>query len=223
MVQRYRECLSVGPMVRAEIGAVVAAAGLSSRMQAFKPMLPLGDSTIIRTLIAGLREAGISVILLVTGHNADRLREHLSGLDIEFADNKDYATTDMLCSAGIGLSFMQEKASRLFFLPGDIPLFSPSSLRLMTKTMDESGSRLVVPACNDRKGHPILIDSRAIPDLLAYRGGMGLKGAIAALGESVEVLEVGDPGILLDADQPEDYRRLLQYAAEIGKPAPPGR
>lgn len=220
MVHRYRECLSAGPMVRAEIGAVVVAAGLSSRMKDFKPMLPLGDSTVIRTLIAGLRGAGVSAILVVTGHNADRLREHLSGLDIEFADNKDYATTDMLCSAGIGLSFMKEKASRLFFLPGDIPLFSPSSLRLMMKTMDESGSRLVLPACNGRKGHPILIDSRAIPDLLTYHGGMGLKGAIAALGKSAEVLEVDDPGILLDADQPEDYRRLLQYAAELGMPAP---
>ena len=111
MVQRYCECLSDGPMVRAEIGAVVAAAGLSSRMQAFKPMLPLGDSTIIRTLIAGLRAAGVSAITVVTGHNADRLQEHLSGLDIAFADNKDYATTDMLCSAGIGLSFMHKARS----------------------------------------------------------------------------------------------------------------
>ena len=47
-------------------GAVIAAAGLSSRMGAFKPLLPLGDTTIIgqgiRTQREGVKASGGSPV-----------------------------------------------------------------------------------------------------------------------------------------------------------------
>jgi molybdenum cofactor cytidylyltransferase len=203
-------------MERVRSGAVVVAAGLSSRMKAFKPMLPLGDSTIICTLLAGLRSGGVSAVAVVTGHNAERLRAHLADLDVVCLFNGNYATTDMFGSARIGLAYMQERCDRIFFLPGDVPLFAPGSLRLMAEAMEASGSSIVIPACAGKKGHPVLIASRAVPDLLAYGGTQGLKGAMTAREGAVQVLELGDPGLTLDADRPEDYRRLLQYAAERG-------
>jgi molybdenum cofactor cytidylyltransferase len=201
-------------MKQMKTGAVVVAAGLSSRMKAFKPMLPLGDSTIIRTAIAGLRAGGVSTIAVVIGHNAEALREHIAGPAVDFLYNEDYATTDMFRSACIGLSYMKDKTQRLFFMPGDVPLFDIRTLALMIEGMEESGSPIVVPAYNGRKGHPILVDNRAIPALVAFKGEMGLKGAIAALREKAQVLEVDDRGVIMDADSPEDYRRLLQYANE---------
>ncbi len=208
-------------MKRIETGAVIVAAGLSSRMNAFKPMLPLGNSTIIRTVISSLRAAGVSTIAVVTGHNAELLREHVADLDVDCLYNGDYASTDMFCSACIGLSYMKNKADCLFFMPGDLPLFNVSSLRLMINAMDESGPEIVIPACNGRRGHPLFINNRAIPALLAYKGIMGLKGAMAACG-AVQVLELDDKGVIMDADNPEDYRLLLQYANECGtfKPIP---
>ena len=60
-----------GPTMKQEtqtsLGAVVVAAGLSRRMGAFKPMLPLGDSTLIRSLLQRLRIAGADHIVLVVG------------------------------------------------------------------------------------------------------------------------------------------------------------
>jgi len=197
------------------IGAVVVAAGLSSRMKSFKPMLALGDSTIIRTAVAGLRAGGVSIIEVVIGHRAAELREHLAGPAVDFLCNPDYETTDMFRSAGIGLSYMKDKAERLFFLPADVPLFDARTLGLMIERMEETGSPVVIPAHDGRKGHPILIDNRAIPEILAYGGHGGLKGAIAGLGEKAAIAEVDDPGVILDADGPEDYRRLLLYAAEM--------
>ena len=64
-------------------GAVVLAAGLSSRMKSFKPMLPLAGSTVIKTAISTLRAAGVTTIEVVTGKNAEALCKHLSEVDVE--------------------------------------------------------------------------------------------------------------------------------------------
>ena len=59
-------------------GAVLVAAGLSSRMEAFKPMLPFGDSTVSRHIVNMLRDMGIDPVVVVIGHRGDELQQHLS-------------------------------------------------------------------------------------------------------------------------------------------------
>jgi CTP:molybdopterin cytidylyltransferase MocA len=202
-------------MRQVKTGAVIVAAGLSSRMEAFKPMLPLGNSTIIRTIVFKLMEGGAEAVAMVVGHKAAALREHVSDLAVTCLDNQDYAATDMFRSAGIGLLYMKDKAQRLFFLPGDVPLFEARTLSCMIERMEKTGAPLVIPAYKGRKGHPILLESRIVPALLDYKGGGGLKGAITTLGSAVHIMDVNDEGVLLDADSPEDYRRILRYAEQL--------
>ena len=54
-------------------GACILAAGFSSRMGSFKPLLPLGDKTVIERAIAVSKEAGIEDIVVVTGYNREAL------------------------------------------------------------------------------------------------------------------------------------------------------
>ena len=68
-------------------GAVIAAAGLSSRMGAFKPMLEIGDTTAVRRIIAVLRSVGADPVVLVTGHRAEALEAHVADLDVHVKDN----------------------------------------------------------------------------------------------------------------------------------------
>ncbi|MGB8261933.1 MAG: NTP transferase domain-containing protein [Terracidiphilus sp.] len=56
------------------IGAIVLAAGYSSRMGRFKPLLPLNGSPAILAVLGLLRRAGIEQIVVVTGHRAEDLR-----------------------------------------------------------------------------------------------------------------------------------------------------
>ncbi|MGH9907976.1 MAG: nucleotidyltransferase family protein, partial [Pyrinomonadaceae bacterium] len=67
--------------------AILLAAGRSERMGAFKPLLPFGNSTVIRSCIENLREAGIENIIVVLGHRADDLKHILTDLYLEFAIN----------------------------------------------------------------------------------------------------------------------------------------
>lgn len=196
-------------------GAVIVAAGMSSRMKAFKPMLSLRDSTIIKTAISSLRSAGVGEIAVVTGNNAGLLSEHLSPTGVTCLFNKDYETTEMFDSAKIGLNYLKNRCGRVFFLPGDVPLFSRHSLITMEADMDRSGCEILMPVHDGKAGHPILIDSRAIPFLVGYEGGGGLKGAIDRFPGLKRTIQLDDIGMTLDADRPEDYERLKSYAGRL--------
>ncbi len=189
-------------------GAVIVAAGLSSRMGDFKPMLKIGSLSVVQHVISAFRQAGIQQIAVVTGRNAAQLREHLSDSDVIFLHNEHYQTTQMFDSAKIGLSFMKDCCDRIFFTPVDIPLFSP----LTVKKLMESNSKLASPVHAGKQGHPLLMSAAVIDAILEDCGEGGLKGAVARLGLPMAHVEVDDAGVLCDADTPEEFQALLaQY------------
>ena len=195
-------------------GAVIAAAGLSSRMGAFKPLLPLGDTTIIGQGIRTLRQAGALPIVAVTGRESQRLTAYLEELGVICVYNSRYETTDMFASLCLGMRRLKGEADRFFFLPGDIPLFRRETLLALQQAMDQTGCDLVQPVWDGRGGHPVLIRSDQIPALLDWQGEGGLRGAMEDIIIKKKQLPVQDPGIRLDADTREDYKRLLRLAEE---------
>ena len=60
-------------------GALIPAAGLSSRMGRFKPLLPLGGSTFLDQLLHTMRAAGVGPVVIVTGWHAEEIEAHLAG------------------------------------------------------------------------------------------------------------------------------------------------
>ncbi len=192
------------------IGAVIVAAGMSSRMGEFKPMLNIGSISIAQRLVATFHQAGVTKIAVVTGYNAPLLERHLANSGLVFLRNEDYAGTQMFDSARIGLGYMKDKCERILFTPVDVPLFTA-----MTVTeLIESGAPLCCPVCEGKTGHPLLIAAELVDRLLADGGEGGLQGAIARCGVEMRRIPVNDPGVLHDADTPADYRALLELHNE---------
>lgn len=192
-------------------GAVILAAGLSRRMGAFKPLLPLGGGTLIESAARRLREGGAARIVVVTGSRARDVERALAGMDLRFAHNPAFRETQMLDSAKIGLRALGE-CDEVFLLPADIPLFCPSLLQMLRQARAQTGADAAHPRMEGRNGHPLLLGPRAARAVLEHDGRDGVKGALAPL--AVEACPVGDPGCLLDADTKADYERLLAFRAE---------
>ena len=189
------------------IGALIVAAGMSSRMGEFKPMLSIGSISVAQRVVATLSQAGVSKIVMVTGYNATVLERHLAGNGIIFLRNEQYETTQMFDSVKIGLAYLQDKCDRVLFTPVDVPLFTAKTVRAIL----DSGAPLAAPMCQGKQGHPILIANRLIPEILNDCGEMGLKGAIDRCSDPLLRLSVDDPGTIHDADTPEDYLSLVDY------------
>jgi molybdenum cofactor cytidylyltransferase len=192
-------------------GAVIVAAGLSSQMKSFKPMLQLSGSNIIKTEITTLLSAGMQEIVVVTGNEAELLEKHLSSTGVTCLYNPEYTSKDMFYSVCMGLSYIKSRCDRVFLLPADIPLFSAQSLFVMLGYMDCNSSDILLPTCKGKSGHPILIKCGIIPKLTGYSGPDGLKGAIDSYSGSKSTIELDDVGLMLDADKPEDFDRLSSY------------
>ena len=190
-----------------QIGALIVAAGMSTRMGEFKPMLSIGSISVAQRVIATLSQAGVSKIVMVTGYNATILERHLSGNGIIFLRNEHYETTQMFDSVKIGLRYLQDKCDKVLFTPVDVPLFTART----AKTILDSGAPLAVPMCEGKQGHPILIARELIPEILNDCGEMGLKGAMDRCSAPLLRIDVEDPGTIHDADTPEDFSALVEY------------
>jgi len=186
-------------------GAVIVAAGKESPPGGFMPMKKIGAIPVVQRIIANFQQAKVFPIVLVTGFRGRELEREISGKDIVFIRNGDYEKTEMFDSAKLGLSFIMDKCDRTFFSPADIPLFTRATTSRLLKTKSE----VAVPVCGEKSGHPVLLSSRIIPDLLGYGGRGGLKGAIQSCGSPVRKVVVADEGILMDAEGPGDYGELL--------------
>lgn len=188
-------------------GALIVAAGMSSRMGRFKPMLNIGSISISQRIIANFKQAGIDQIVMVTGYNAPALEKHLSGNGIVFLHNDAYERTEMFDSAKIGLSYLKDRCDAVLFTPIDIPLFTCETVRALMAAKD----KLACPVYDGQTGHPIRIAADLIDELLAYSGEQGLRGALNQCSAALAQVPVSDRGILYDADTPEDYGQLLRY------------
>lgn len=197
-------------------GAVFVAAGLSSRMHEFKPLLPFGDSTVAMHMVKMLRSIGIHPIVVVTGYRAKELEEHLARMDVCFVRNDAYRETEMFDSIMMGLEAIAHACERVLLMPIDTPAVQKYTMQQAMRI----SAPIVRTMCNGAPGHPILISTEMIPLLGAYKGGRGLRGAMEECGVPITNLEVEDEGIYKDIDTPEQYRELIRWNYERGESYP---
>lgn len=192
--------------------ALIVAAGMSKRMGQFKPLMPIGDSTVARRVVDSLRRVGAEPIVMVTGFRAEELEAHLADRGVVFLRNPDYETTQMFDSVKIGLAYLKDKCDRILFTPVDVPLFTVRT----PLTLLKSGARLACPVTGGRIGHPIVISAALVDGILADCGERGLKGALDRCPEPLVHIQVEDFGSVQDADTPEDFSTLLDYHSRGG-------
>lgn len=190
-----------------KLAAVILAAGVSSRMGNFKPMLTVGGETMIRRVVFSMLEAGAAPVVVVTGYKHNILEQHLSDTGVTFVHNARYYETQMLDSLLLGLSALPAETDRVLVTPADIPLVKPETIRLLLSAEGD----FIRPCYQDTPGHPVVMSAHLQRQLREFQGLGGLHGAIRASGITPVDISVEDYGTTLDGDTRDEYARLLQY------------
>lgn len=125
--------------------AIILAAGKGTRMKSDLPKVlhTVHGQTMVEHVMDATRQAGVSKMVLVIGHEADLVRETLSRHDdIEFALQTEQLGT------GHAVQMCQEQLENhdgpVMVLAGDTPLLQGSSLVKLLKEQREQGAACVV-------------------------------------------------------------------------------
>ncbi len=185
--------------------AVVPAAGASTRMGKPKLLLPWGETTVLESTIAALREGGAETVIVVLAADGP-LRDWTPPPGVRCTVNAA-PSQGMLSSVLAGLSALGTP-DPLLVCPADLPALRASTVAALLAAYRRKGG-IVVPRHGRRRGHPLLIApswQARIPELAAHEG--GLRRILELAAGAVHELPVDDPGSIRDVDTPEDYATL---------------
>lgn len=181
------------------------AAGKFDGEEGISPLADVGGVSLIRRLVLTLQQANINLIVVITGCESLELRHHLADYEVVFICNENYETSDKFASAKMGLRFLQNLCDKVALVSLKTPFFKSETLRSMCQ---EEGNA-VIPVCQGRRGHPLLIRQEIIPDILAYSGNDGMRGAIGKIREKT-FLDVSDEGVLNIVENGETFDDLIK-------------
>jgi len=190
------------------ITAVVLAAGRSERMGQFKPLFPLGENRTIERVVKTFQTAGIRDILVVTGHRAAEVRQAVAPLSVRSVENADYIH-GMFTSVLAGIRALPAECQAFFIHPVDIPLVLSHTIQRLAAAFEDASPAILYPTFDGRRGHPTLISTSLVPEILKWPGKGGLRAFLKGHDADSLELAVADEGILLDLDTPQDYRYML--------------
>ena len=182
-------------------GGVIAAVRKIFEKDKSEPLLKVGSISVIKRIVLTFQRAGIYPIVVVTGYESYEIERDLASFGVIFLKNEDYENSQMFDYAKMGLDYLKDKCDQVIFNPANIPMFSPGTI----ESMLNYNQKVVSPSYNGKSGHPILIDSELIPEILEYEGDMGMRGAIQKIGVERKWVDVEDEGILHNTD---DIHRL---------------
>ena len=189
--------------------AGLLAAGESRRMGRPKLTLPWGNGgSVISQVVARFREAGADPLLVVTGGDREEVERALRGAGAQCLFNPIYRQGGMLSSIKVGLRrLLDGEAEAALVAPADLPYLTAETLRSLLDHRRRSGSDLIVPSHEMRRGHPVLIGRAYWQEVLDLPEGRTLRDFLRRRTGQIDYVVVGDAGVIQDLDTPEDYER----------------
>jgi molybdenum cofactor cytidylyltransferase len=193
------------------ISAIVLAAGEAKRMGQNKVLLPWQGKTLLEHVLDRLLHSQVDEIILVLGHEAERIREKISAQGIQIVVNPAYRE-GMSASLRQGLSIMDKRAEAFLVALGDQPGIREEMINQLIEAFHKALPRknIVLPAYRSKPGHPVLFGIRYREEMGKLKGDVGGRQILADHPEDILSLEMDTDEVLQDIDTPEDYREYLE-------------
>ncbi len=194
-----------------KIAALILAAGYSSRMGEFKPLLPLGRSTVVGEAVERFRRAGIADVRVILGHRAGEMEPVIDALRARKIVNEEFQR-GMYSSILAGVRSLEPEIEAFFVLPVDTPLIKPATIAALAEARRKSRAAIVYPRFEGLRGHPPIISRKLCTQLPEECPG-GLAAFLARHEDQALDLDVIDQSIVMNCNTRQDYLRLKAYAS----------
>lgn len=190
---------------RPKVGALILAAGLSSRMQGGNKLLAdLDGKPILRHVVDQVLASEARPVVVVTGHLAEQIQQAAGNpADLRFAHNPDYAQ-GLASSLVAGLNALPADLDGVLVCLGDMPDVSTTVLeRLITAFNPTEGRAICLPVIGSKWGNPVLWGAEFLPRLKTLSGDAGARKLLGEFPERICEVACEEAGILSDIDTAE--------------------
>lgn len=207
--------------MKVKLGAILLAAGKSSRMETNKIILPWEGLTIGEKIITSVSKAGIKEIVFVVGHDynviMDVLGPVIKKLKIKVVYNQHYER-GMLSSIQEGVKKLDDNLSGFFIILGDQPFIDQSWLITLRNSFNPIGKSIVIPVFEEKRGHPILLSIGFKDEILSLNYQVdSLRTLLERHSDKIININFSDKNILYDIDNKEEYIKYSKLMQEGDK------
>jgi molybdenum cofactor cytidylyltransferase len=186
------------------IAAVVLGAGRSSRMGGPNKLLAeIGGRPLIRHVVDAALASRARPVVVVTGHQRDKVEAVLAGLPVKFVHNPHFAD-GLGTSLKAGIAALPADVDGAIVCLGDMPQVDAALIDRLIGAFDpDHGALVVVPTIDGKRGNPVVWSRRFFPDLMAVEGDVGARYLIGRYTEAVAEVPLTGTAALTDVDTPE--------------------
>lgn len=203
-----REGEEAKPQRATKIAGLLLAAGKSTRMGSNKLLASISGKAMVRVSAEALLASSARPVLVVTGHERERIEAALSGLNVTFIDNPAYAS-GLASSLKAGLAAVPRDAEGVVVALGDMPLVAGRHVNRLIAAFNPAEHRtIIVPVHGGERGNPVLWGRQYFQDMLSLEGDRGAKGLMDKLEEHITEIAMRSDAVLADFDTPEALARL---------------
>lgn len=198
-----------GPRHAPGIAALVLAAGRSTRYGTANKLLEdLDGVPIVRHVARAALQSRARPVVVVTGHEAERVARAVADLDVRVLVNPDYAQ-GLSTSLKAGLAALPSDIDGALVCLGDMPRITASHLdSLISAFAPKEGRSIAVPVHNGKRGNPVLFARSLFAEMLEAEGDTGARHLIGRHAEDVAEVDLGTSAIFVDVDTPDSLARL---------------
>jgi molybdenum cofactor cytidylyltransferase len=190
------------------IGAIILAAGASSRLGTPKQLLPYGGTTLLEYTVQVASDSIASPIIVVLGSEAQNMRTSINGDKVQTILND--AWQEGIASsiqAGIEELVLADPSTEgAVILVCDQPYITAELIDDLVAKHQETGKRIIASSYDETLGVPALFHKSLFPVLLQLRGDSGAKSIIQQHTEDLGIVAFAKGGV--DIDTEEDYKDL---------------
>ncbi len=171
-----------------------------------KQLLPVGDRPAVVRCLETIVAAAVEDIVMVVAPDGEAVVDLVTPFSVTIARNEQ-PDSDMAQSVRAGLSAISPEATGVCIALADHPLVRPETYRTLLDCHAREPGGIHIPVHGGRRGHPTIFP-RPVLEEIAFLP--TLRDIIEAHFGRVRSVEVPDPGVALDMDTPEEYRRILE-------------
>jgi molybdenum cofactor cytidylyltransferase len=186
------------------VAAIVLGAGRSSRMGGPNKLLAeIGGRPLIRIVAEAALASRARPVIVVTGHQRERVEAALLGLPLRLVHNPDFAD-GLGTSLKAGIAALPGDVDGAIVCLGDMPQVDAGLIDRLIGALDpDQGALVALPTIDGKRGNPVVWSRRFFPDLMSVEGDVGARYLIGRYAEAVAEVPVSGAAALTDVDTPE--------------------